>query len=79
MSEKEIIHILQKIFDDIFVLSKVKIKRSLNANQVKEWDSLNQINLLMSIEKEFKIKFSIKEIQSMNNVGDTIDFIKKKI
>ena len=32
----------------------------------------------MAIEKEFKIKFNIKEIQSMHNVGDTIDLIKKK-
>ena len=79
MNEKKIIQKLQKIFDDIFVLKKIKITRSLTANNVNEWDSLNQINILMAIEKEFKIKFTIKEIQSMNNVGDTIDCIRKKI
>jgi acyl carrier protein len=79
MSENQIIYILQKIFNDIFVFSKVKVNRKLKASQVKEWDSLNQINILIAIEKEFKIKFNIKEIQSMNNVGDTIDIIKKKI
>ena len=79
MNEKKIIQKLQKIFDDIFVLKKVKVTKSLTANNVKEWDSLNQINILMAIEKEFKIKFTIKEIQSMNNVGDTINYIRKKI
>jgi len=79
MNENKIISILQTIFNDIFIISKVKVNRKLKANQVKEWDSLNQINILIAIEKEFKIKFSIKEIQSMNNVGDTIDIIKKKI
>ena len=79
MNNKQIISILQKIFDDIFIISKVKVNSKLSAKQVKEWDSLNQINILMAIEKEFKIKFNIKEIQSMHNVGDTIDLIKKKI
>ena len=79
MNEKKIIQKLQKIFDDIFVLKKVKVTKSLTANNVKEWDSLNQINILMAIEKEFKIKFTIKEIQSMNNIKIKLIVFQKKI
>lgn len=79
MNEEKIILVLQNIFNDIFIFSKVTVSRDLNASKVNEWDSLNQINILMAIEKEFNIKFTIKEIQSMNNVGNTIDIIKNKI
>ena len=79
MKEEEIIKKLQSIFNDIFINTKVKVTRKLNASKVNEWDSLNQINLIIAIEKEFNIKFSVNDIQSMDTVGDTIDIIIEKI
>jgi acyl carrier protein len=46
---------------------------------VDDWDSLAHINLVTSIEKRYKIKFALGELQELKDVGDMIDLINLKI
>ena len=50
----------------------------MTANNIDEWDSLNHINLLGAIQREFKIEFALIELQHLNSVGTLIDYILKK-
>jgi acyl carrier protein len=62
------------VFDD----SELKITPQLTANDVPGWDSLTNINLIFAIEREFKIKFALGEIQDLKNVSEMIVLIEKK-
>ena len=68
-----------KIFDDIFNLKKIKLKKSTNAEDISNWDSINNLKLIIVLEKEFKIKFEPDEIVEIQNVGELIKSIEKKI
>jgi acyl carrier protein len=46
---------------------------------VRDWDSLSHINLMTSIEKRYKIRFALRELQELKNIGDMIDLIKVKL
>ena len=78
MSEDDVTKILSNIFNKIFIDSKFSFNRNLSANDIDEWDSLTHINLIVAIEKEFDISFTLDELEQLNNVGDTIDMILKK-
>lgn len=78
MDEKRVVEKLDEIFEDIFD-EKIEISRNLSAKDVEDWDSLNHINLIMAIEEEFKIKFTLDDLQNQKTVGDTIDFILREI
>ena len=78
MSENEVTKRLNKIFNDIFIDSEFVFSRNLSASDIDEWDSLTHINLIVAIEKEFGISFTLEELEKQNNVGDTIDMIVNK-
>jgi acyl carrier protein len=39
---------------------------------------MNHIRLILTIEKAFKMKFSVTEISKMANVGDLVALIKAR-
>ena len=66
------------------VISTV-LKRPLDApgdiarHSLEGWDSLMHINIVTSIEQEFKIRFGLGELQELKNVGEMIALMEKKI
>jgi len=48
------------------------------ASQVPGWDSLNHINIILAIEKDYGIKFKGLEILKAKNLGDLQKLIDSK-
>ena len=79
MTREEVQAQLTEIFRKLFKNPELILNDELTAKDVKGWDSLNHINLIVATEKSFKIKFTTKEIQGLPNVGKLIDVIHTKI
>jgi acyl carrier protein len=78
MEKKEILAEVQDIFRDVLDNEEIVLNDGTSADDIEEWDSLSHIQLIVAIEKLFKIKFTSKEILSWNNVGEMIDCIAAK-
>lgn len=79
MDKSEILLKVQDIFRDVLDEDEIVLEESTTANDVEEWDSLTHIQLIVAIEKSFKIKFLSKEILSWKNVGEMVDSIASKV
>ena len=79
MDRSEILAALNPIFVDAIDNDDVKLTYDTTAGDVDGWDSLTHIQLVVAIEKHFKIRFTAKEIQSWKNVGEHTDSILNKI
>lgn len=79
MKKEEIYEKLNEIFQDIFDDDDIIVNEATNAEDIDDWDSLAQISLVVSIEKEFKIKFKPAEIAEFHNVGDMVALIEERI
>ena len=79
MTREEISIKIQDIFRDIFDDNNLSITDSTNANDINTWDSLNHINIVNSVEKEFGVKFALGELESLKDVGAMIDLTIKKL
>lgn len=79
MTESEIKTRLKDIFVDVLDISAIELDRKTTASDIDEWDSLAHISLLVAIEKEFGIKFELTEIKNLQNVGDMLDLIARKM
>ena len=78
MEKTEILAQIQDIFRDILDNEDIVLTNETTANDVEEWDSLSHIQLIVAIEKHFKMKFTSKEMLSWKNVGEMVDCIASK-
>lgn len=79
MERKEIFEKLNEIFIDVLDLDECELTDETSANDIEEWDSLSHIQLIVSIEKALKIKFTSLEIMKWKNIGEMVDSIMEKI
>lgn len=73
-----IIEPLTAIFRQVFDDDGITLSREMTADDVDGWDSLSHINLIITIEVRFNLKFTQGEVLSFRNVGDLLDCIERK-
>ena len=78
MEKEAITTKLNSVFQKVLEENDITITREMTAQDVEKWDSLRHVQLISEVETAFGIKFKLREIMSMNNVGDLIDLIDIK-
>ena len=78
MFRERVFNNVQDIFRDIFDDKGLLIADNTTAADIEDWDSLNHINLISAIEKEFNIRFALGELESLKDVGAMIELILAK-
>lgn len=70
---------LETIFHEVFDDDEIQLNPETTADDVDGWDSLSHVNLIVTIESHYKIKFNQKELLTFRNVGDLMRTITNKI
>ena len=78
MTELDILKKVNEIFIDVLDDEDIVLTQETTANDVEDWDSLTHIQLIVAVEKQFKIKFTSSEIQAFKNVGHFCVEVKRK-
>ena len=78
METTEIVSRLTPIFRDVFNDDALVVSEGVTAADVPTWDSLSNINMIIAAEKAFGVKFSIKDVRNLKNVGELLELIKRK-
>jgi acyl carrier protein len=79
MDRTAVVSKLTEVFRKIFNNDTLVLSDELTANDVDHWDSLSHMLLISEIEHSFSVKFKLKELNKMRNVGDMIDIIISKL
>ena len=75
MKKNEVVLRLTEVFRMVFDNENLMLSENLTANDVENWDSLTHMVLISEIENKFDIKFKLKELNKMRDVGDLISII----
>ena len=71
----EIYERLNEVFQDVFDDDSLTVTPNTTASDIEDWDSLSHITLVAAVEDEFRMKFSMKDVVEMKNVGEMVTLI----
>lgn len=79
MTKDNVLEQVQDILRDIFDDEDIIVTIDTVADDIEDWDSLEHINVITSMEKHFKIKFAMNEVTGFKNIGNMVDTIFDKV
>ncbi len=79
MTREQILSQLTQIFRSVFDDDSIELTASTNADQIEEWDSLNQIKIILACEHAFKIKLNARKVNTLENVGQMVDYLEGEL
>lgn len=79
MTREAIKKTVQEIFQDVLDNDTLIIDDSMSADMVDGWDSLAHISIITSIEKHYKIRFGLGELDSLETIGNLLDMTERKL
>ena len=56
---------LKQVMADVFDIDANTISDSTSVDSVKEWDSLKHLNLVLALEQQFNVTFSVEQTVEM--------------
>ena len=69
---------LVKLLSDVFEMKENEINIDLVKNDIDSWDSLKQMDLVLSIENSYDITLEMEEIVKMISVKSIVEIIESK-
>lgn len=79
MNRQEILDKIIEIGKELFENDDLVLTDETVAADVEGWDSLAHLQFVGQIESEFKIKFTMGEVQGFKNVGELLDTMEKRL
>ncbi len=79
MTDAEIRAQLTEVFRQVFDDESIAIHDAMTAKDLAAWDSLNHVNLVVATEKHFGVRFKTKEVNALQNVGELVALIGRKL
>lgn len=78
VTKTEIMEGITEVFRDILDNKTLVLQDETTAADVENWDSLNHIDLILAIERKFKVRFTTREVTGLRNVGELAALVQQK-
>ena len=79
MNRDEILLAVTAVFRDVLGDEQLALSEKTTAADIAEWDSLTHIQLVVAVEKRFRIRFGSREILGWATIGEMLDSIASKV
>jgi acyl carrier protein len=79
MTKAEITKSLEKLVGEILEVDEISLTPETTADDVPGWDSVAHVNILVTVEATFGVRFDASEISNLSSVGVLVDMIDAKL
>ncbi|MBR2912305.1 MAG: acyl carrier protein [Oscillospiraceae bacterium] len=78
MNREQVRAKLTEVFQDVFDDDDIVLTDTTSAKDIEDWDSLEHINLIAAVERAFRMRFTVREVSGMKNVGEMLDILMER-
>lgn len=78
MNREQVRAKLTEVFQDVFDDDEIVLTDATSAKDIEDWDSLEHINLIAAVERAFRMRFTVREVSGMKNVGEMLDILMER-
>jgi acyl carrier protein len=75
MEPADVLTRLTEVFRDVFDDPRLEINARTTAKDIDDWDSITHINLILAVEKAFKVSITTREVANLKEVGDLMQIL----
>lgn len=70
---------LKELLSEVFANSEIpETISNVEINDITEWDSMGNFNLLLAVEERFNIRFDLEEMSEIRSVPSLVEALKNK-
>ena len=69
---------VKNILSSVLKISKKEINSNSSTITIDEWDSLKHVQVVLNLERFFKIQFNVNEYHKLTSFNNIINLLKKK-
>lgn len=69
---------LNAIFQEVFDDPQLVVRQGTSSTDLKGWDSVAQLKLVLAIEEAFSVRLTSDELSGIHTVGDFITAIARQ-
>lgn len=73
MTREEVFKTLKEVFRDVFDDESITVTDATTAADIEKWDSLMHITLMSEVESAFDVRFQMRDVVKLQNVGELAD------
>jgi len=75
---RDVLAQVQQVAAEVFDSPADAIQADSSPQTLSNWDSIQHLNFIMSLESRFKVEFSPEEMESIKHIGDAARLIAGK-
>lgn len=79
MSDEDILERLTDIFRYVFDYEGQSLTLDMTSDDIEAWDSMSNITLAIEIEKRFKIKIKMAEMENLKKIKDLVTLVQSSV
>ena len=70
---------IRQIAASVLRVSPARLDAAASPDTIETWDSLRHLNLVLALEEDFDLRFTVEDVGRMRTLGEMVKLIQSRL
>ncbi|OGA03354.1 MAG: hypothetical protein A3I00_07845 [Betaproteobacteria bacterium RIFCSPLOWO2_02_FULL_64_12] len=70
---------IRRIAASVLRVSPARLDAAASSETIETWDSLRHLNLVLALEEDFDLRFTVEDVGRMRTLGEMVKLIQSRL